>query len=622
MRMFSRRPFRIFLLLLLFAALIAGVSLTTYRISQHIGLAETEATGRYRLDLYEASLEREIGKYAYFVATLDLQQDVIDLLLHPKDPILTERVNTYLTQLNERAGTLVIYIMDDQGNVLVSSNRHRPDSYVGENLSFRPYFHDAMATGKGRFFGIGTTRGEPGYYLSSALIDSNHTLGVAVVKISLEQLEESWSTVEVPALVSDENGIVILSSVPDWKFTALRPIDETTRRAFDRTLQYNRRFLRPFDVRESATRDSGARLVWISRSDAEAISVYPIAGKFLAQARPLRHTPWTLTVFSRLDQIDAISINRAAVAGIATVFLCILALMINQRRHHRRDRLAAKEKLQKVYNDLEFKIKERTVDLFTANQELQSKIAERITAERTLRAAQDELVQAGKLVVIGQLSAGIAHELNQPLAALRTLSGNTARFLERGDLETVRSNLARMAQIVDRMGTITSQLKAFAHKSSGAPQPVDVRNAVIHAIALLDQRLQRFQNCRIVNTLGDGLIALCDSNRLEQVIVNLIGNALDAMTGQDDAVLEISATADEATIHLRVRDTGPGLSREAQERLFEPFFTTKDTGLGLGLVISAGIINNFGGTLSGANHPDGGAVFTLDIPRAQEGPAS
>ncbi len=617
--MASRRLLRFFLLLLFFLVLVGGTTLVVYRISQSMGYAETEATGRFRLDLYEASLEREIGKYAYFVATLGLQKDAIDLLLHSDEAELTDRVGNYLEQLNERAGTLVIYIIDSNGKVVASSNRRRPDSYVGEDLSFRPYFRDALKTGKGRFFGIGTTRGEPGYYLSSALVDENRTLGVAVIKISLEQLEESWSTVEVPVLVADENSVVILSSVPDWKFTTLRPIDDAIRSAFDHTQQYNKRILQPLGIRENASFNFGARLVEIEQSKPEMISVYPVAGKFLAQSRPLRNIPWTMTVFSRLDQIDAMSANRAAVAGIAAIFLCILAVMINERRRHLRDRLAARATLQKAHDELERKITERTADLFTTNRALQDKIAEQASIERTLRATQDELIQAGKLAVIGQLSAGIAHELNQPLAALRTLSGNTGRFLERGDLETARSNLARIAQIVDRMGLITEQLKAFAHKSSGQLRAVDVRSVVAHAVALLEQRLSALEGCTIVNSLEEGLYALCDANRLEQVIVNLISNALDAMIGRENPLLEISGTADANRVFLYVRDNGIGISRDAQQQLFTPFFTTKDSGLGLGLAISAGIVNDFGGILSGTNHPAGGAVFTLELSRAQQG---
>ena len=199
-----RHPWRLAALLLAGALLIAGIAFATYRISQQLGLVELQNTGRHRLALYTASLEREIVKYAYFPSTLGLEQSVLQLLNTPGDPRLVTKVNSFLEQLNERAGTLSIYVMDTKGQVHASSNWRRADSFVGEDLSFRSYFRDAMDTGTGRFFGIGTTRSEPGYYLSSVIDDRNRTLGVAIVKVSLEQLEKSWSTVETPVIVSDE----------------------------------------------------------------------------------------------------------------------------------------------------------------------------------------------------------------------------------------------------------------------------------------------------------------------------------------------------------------------------------------------------------------------------------
>ncbi len=617
--MLIRHPLRLTLSLLAMALLVCLVALATYQISQQVGLAELQATGRHRLDLYAASLEREIGKYAYFPATLGLERDVLDLLTRPDDTRLNENLNSYLEQLNDRAGTLAIYIMNRKGKVLASSNWRRSDSFVGEDLSFRAYFRDALDTGSGRLFGIGTTRSEPGYYLSSALADRGKILGVAVVKVSLEQLEKSWSTVEAPVLVADENGVVILSSVPDWKFTTLRPLDESTRNAFDRTQQYNRRALQPLGVKEVSTLNFGARLVQLAKEQQEMVSSYPVTGKFLLQSQPMPGTPWTLTVFSHLDPANEIGLIRAAVAGITTILLCIVAAMVFQRRHHLRDRLAAREALQKADDELELKVEERTADLSSANKQLQDEVAERARAERTLRAAQDELIQAGKLAVIGQLSAGIVHELNQPLAALRTLSGNAIRFLDRGDETTSRTNLERIGQLVDRMGQITGQLKAFARKSTGQAQPADLRTVVSNAIALLDQRLKS-TSAHIASYFPEAPTeALCDANRLEQVVVNLIGNALDAQAGQNSPKIEIRGDLHDGMIRLQVRDHGPGLSDEALDRIFEPFFTTKDAGqgLGLGLAISAGIVNDFGGTLAGANHPEGGAVFTLQLPHAR-----
>ncbi len=603
--------------LLGFAALIAGAGLLAFRLSLAMGLAELQVTGRHRLDLYASSLEREIDKYAYFSTTLGLERDVLRLLASPTSE-RTRQVNQYLEQLNERAGTLSIYVLDRQGRVVAASNWRRPDSYVGEELSFRPYFRQALETGSGRLFGIGTTRGEPGYYLASALGNGQGLLGVAVVKVGLQQLEQSWTTVEAPALVADENGVVILASVPDWKFTTLQPLDAATRSAFYQTQQYNRRALEPLGVQALGTLDHGARLVRLPRQKPELVSMFPVSGQFLAQTQALPGTTWQITVFSQLDPVRGIAFSRAALAAAAAGILCILLLMQAERRRHLKDRLAAREALQQAHDRLELKVAERTADLSAANQRLQAEVAERTRAERTLRAAQDELVQAGKLAVIGQLATGIAHELNQPLAALRTLSGNARKFLARGDQSSVDGNLARIAELVDRMGRLTGQLKSFARKSTGRPQAVPLRRAIDNALFLLEQRLQRSGIIACLNLPQQELRAWCDANRLEQVLVNLAGNALDAMEGQPAPALEIEALRQGERILVRVRDHGPGLSDEARAHLFEPFFTTKEagSGLGLGLAISAGIVADSGGSLSGDNHPEGGAVFTIDLPAA------
>lgn len=606
------------LLLCLFLVGLSGIS--AYRIGQRLGIMELQATGLHRLDFYAASLEREISKYAFLPGTLNLQQKVLDLLGGTGDDHTADQVNAYLEKLNERAGTLVIYVMDTHGQVVATSNWRHPDSFLGEDLSFRPYFRDALKSGSSRLFGIGTTRGEPGYYLSTVLSGPEGTLGVAVIKVSLEQLEKSWSIVDTPVLVTDENGVVILSSVSSWKFTTVRPIDEATRAAFDHTQLYNRRALQPLGIRHIADYAHGARLVSIAADSSETVSAYSVKGRFLEQSRALPGTPWTLTVLSHLEQVDSLAQSRAILAAIAAICLCMFGIIVNERRRHVRDRLAAREALQKAHDELECKVEERTADLSAANQQLQDEVGERIRAERTLRAAQDELVQAGKLAVLGQMSTGITHELNQPLAALRTLSANAERFLERGDTETTRANLARIADLVDRMGRITSQLRNFARKSSGQSAPVPLYHALDNALALLDARLYRARVDVVKNCLPEEPIAFCDANRLEQVLVNLISNAIDAMAGQSDQRIELSWECGMDTVCLHVRDHGPGLSEEALSRLFEPFFTTKAAGegLGLGLTISDGIVRDFGGTLHGANHPDGGAVFSLELPLAPQ----
>ncbi len=569
-------------------ALLAGV--VGFRVSEGMGLAALQETGHHRLDLYAGSLERESDKYAYFPATLGLERDVLDLVTG-RAP-LAWGLNRYLERLNERAGTLSIYVLNRQGRVLAASNWNLPDSFVGEDLSYRPYFVEAAAGRQGRFFGVGTTRGQAGYYLSAPLSEDGAIVGVAVVKVSLEQLEQSWSTVEAPVLVTDENGVVILASVPSWKFTTLRPMDEPTRRHFDQTLQYNARPLPPLGLRPVSRIAEDAELVRLPRPAEGQLeeTVFPVSGGFLAQTAPLHGTGWTITVLSPVAQVTGMAWTRAALAAVGSAFLGILLLMWVQRRRH--------------LHDLERKVEERT---------------------RNLRAAQDELVHAGKLAVIGQLSAGLAHELNQPLAALRTLSGNSVKFLQRGNLDAAQGNLERIATLVDAMGALTSQLKSFVRKSSGAPRPVTVRRPIDNALFLLDQRLRR-SGVAVQLDVPEEVVALCDPNRLEQVLVNLVANGLDALAGREDGRLTLTARTENGRVRIQVADNGPGLSADVLPRLFEPFFTTKEAakdgakegsgGLGLGLAISAGIVRDFGGSLTGANGADGGAVFTIDLPAA------
>ncbi|WP_370676006.1 ATP-binding protein [Pleomorphomonas sp. PLEO] len=578
-------------------ALALALSFVGFKVSEGTSIDHLVERGRQRLDLYETSLEREIDKYAFFPATLGLERDVVDLLVNGGEE-LTQRINRYLAELNKRAGSLSIYVLDSRGHVIATSNWDQPDSFIGEDLSYRPYFHDAMVKRTGRFFGIGTTRGEPGYYLSSPIFVDDHSVGVAVVKVSLEQLEQSWSTVEAPVLVTDENGVVILASVPSWKFTTLVPLTQERRGELAQSLHYNARPLPPLGLRsQGAVEFDKAEIVQLVRPDIEASQTFPVSGLFLSQSEPLRGTDWRLTVLSPFGDLRTMAWLNAALAAAAGVILCIAVIALYLRRVRLWERLRAREALQRAHDELERKVEERT---------------------RTLKEAQDELVHAGKLAVIGQMSAGLAHELNQPLAALHTLSDNTVKFMQRGLLEEAESNLTLISELVTHMGTLTSQLKSFARKSTGAPRPVEVRPSLENALFFLDRRLsQRSIRPEIDIDSGD-LAVLADPNRLEQILVNVLANAIDAVDGVEAPRLSLSARRDGDRVRIEVRDNGPGFSESVRTRLFEPFFTTKDSGggLGLGLAISAGIARDFGGSLSAVNLDHGGALFVLDLPYA------
>ena len=610
------------LLILLWLVLSLCSAWAAYGLARQAAIETMQADASHRLDLYVASLQREIDQFAFLPGIVALQPEVQSLLRKADDKALQAEVNRYLEELNSRAGTLSVYLINQQGLVVATSNWQKADSFLGENLSFRPYVQQALREGRGRYFGIGTTRGESGYYLTTTL-GSSGAQGVAVVKVGLAQLEHSWSAAESPVFVSDENTVLMLSNVPAWRFTTLEVLDEARREELKASQKYNRRQLLPlgWQVLEPAVQGSAsAMLVQLPESsDSPEYS----SGQFLTQSRSLGGTPWRMTVLLPLAAALQLAESRAWLAGVLVALGLLLALLLVQRRRHQREQRLARKALQQAHDALELKVQQRTADLQASNAALQQEVAERVQAEQTLRAAQDELVQAGKMAVIGQLSTEVAHELNQPLAALRALAGNSQRFLERGQTEVAQRNLQRMAELADRMGGLTGQLRSFARKSAGEPRAVAVSSLIDAALAVLETRLKRSAavvDCQVPAQLQ----AWCDANRVQQVLVNLLANALDAMQGSSALRIEIDCRQTDSGVEITVRDHGPGLSDDTLHRLFEPFFTTKPEGqgLGLGLSLSADIARAGGGSLQGANHPQSGAVFTLSLPLVDTQPLS
>ncbi len=613
-------------MLLAGAVVILAVGAFAYRWSLLSGLNDLKERGEQRLALYSASMEREVTKYSYVPSLLGLEQNVLRLLATDgQDSALVQRVNRFLQQLNERAGTTTLYVMNAKGKVLAASNWDKPESFVGQDFSYRPYVQDALAGKQGRFYGIGTTSGMPGYYLSYGIGGDEGIQGVVAAKVGLETLEQTWNGSEAPVLVTDEDDVVILSSVPAWRFTTTHSLAPERLLDMERTRRYNGRELPPLGlVTLDSEPDSYQRIRLPAQRKHELAQPDKLGSVFLLQSRPVESSRWHLLVFTSTAQVGELAFTHGALAALAAALALVLTVVSHERRRHIRERLAAREALQQAHDELERKVARRTEELSSTVAQLQAEVAERARAETTLREAQQGLVQAGKLAVIGQLSAGITHELNQPLAALRTLSSNTMKYLERGHLDTVRSNLQTMDQMAERMGHITGQLKRFARKSTGQQQAASVATAFSNALFLLGQRVRREWVDVRLDLPETELMARCDQNRLEQVLVNLIGNALDAMGEQDihghQRELLLKGRKEDNLVRLQVMDNGPGLPVQVLERLFEPFLTTKEpgVGLGLGLAISAGIIRESGGELTGENRPEGGALFTVTLPAAKE----
>ena len=609
-----RTVLRIALLLVLMD--IAAVA--SFRASVDGSLDELRSANTQRLELYANSLNSEIGHYARLPSLLGLSPYVERLLHAPQDRQRQQAANDYLERLSQRTGASAIYIMDSSGIVRATSNWRQPDSYLGENDSFRAYFTDAISGQPGRFFGVGTTRSEAGYYLSEPLTSHGRIIGVAVVKINMEYLEKLWRENKTMVMVSDQNEVVILATEPGWKFSTLKPFSKALQDAFDRNRQYNRKPLPPLGLEERRSLGNGSHIYRLDQSGRRTLSRLAYPRDMLGQSLQLPLSNWRLTVLSSLEPVYQLAYNRAALAALLTLLSLTGILWLNERRRRLRDKLAAREALQQAYRELERKVEERTADLSRANQQLQEEVSERIRAEQHLRQTQDNLVQAGKLAVLGQLATGIAHELNQPLAALRTLSGNAIKFIERQQTDTARTNLQTICQLVDKMGEITSALKGYARKSTSSLGTVDISLAIDSAVLLLRNRLEGSQVRIVRPNAPEPWQARCDPNRFEQVLVNLLANALDELQEQPQPIIEISGHRTTEHLQLQIRDNGPGLHESVRAQLFEPFVTTKPAGigLGLGLTLSAGIIAEAGGSLSADNHPQGGAVFTITLPLA------
>jgi two-component system sensor histidine kinase AauS len=596
----------------LIIALMIGLGYIGFWVSEYYGIRTLSDNGERQLELHARTVESELSKYTYLPSLLELESSVSKLLADPNQET-RKTVNDYLEGLNRRSRSRAIYVMDTTGRVLATSNWRDADSYQGEDLSFRAYFQNAVRGQPGRFYGIGSTNGEPGYYLAHGLEEHGKIIGVAVVKVRLEALEERWQRARLEAFVSDENGIIILSSDPARRLKAVRPPSDDTKERLAHSLQYYWATLNELEPLARERLNEGTEKLTFPANSEVVNDEQEVS--YLAQTRPLSDTPWNFTLLTPLNDLRRAAINQGILVAVAFGLVAFLLIAWNERRKVIATRLAAREALQEANSQLERRIAERTADLRASNERLKGQIRERRQAEETLRHAQDELVQAGKLAAIGQMSTSIAHELNQPLAALRTLSGNTVRFLERGALDTASANLKTINELIDRMGRITASLRSFARRGDDQGE-ANLGKAVDAAFQVLGARLDGLP-LTLHRDFSNAQLQI-DQTRLEQILVNLIGNALDAMQAQPTPELWLDGHSADGKYRLHVRDNGHGIDPETRKHLFEPFFTTKpgEQGLGLGLTLSASLAAATGGTLAVEHPATGGTAFVLCLPLA------
>jgi len=590
LRLLGRPGFHLFLTGLL---MVLGFALA-HRLSERSGREQLSALSTERLELYASNLAAELGRHASLPSLLAIDPTLQALMQQPQDAERRRIASQALARVNVRAGTNQIFVADAQGQVLSASEALTPPARLAE----------ALAQGRSHFFAADANTGSTDFYLLHRLRQASQAAGVIVVRFNLAPLEATWVDLGLRSqgeriLVADDQDVVIMSSVQAWKYAVLDHADPSRRQALQASARYPQAIGPDLELPASLEVQQGQQVLLPLRG----------AKPMLAQQRQLVPLGLRLVALSDLTEVK----QRAQIAawgGMAFgASVGLLILYLSSRRRALRQLTKAQTELQQAHGQLEQLVDSRTAELRQTNDALKTQIAQRLQTE-------GELLQASKLAVLGQMSAGLSHEVNQPLTALRALARNSMRLLENGRHDAVAANLQIMDDMVERMSQITRQLKSFARKAdeqvTGAVSLLDS----VHNVQLLLEHRSRAMGAQADIDIPPGLRVRAEANRLEQVLVNLVGNALDAMQHETQRQLRVQAVAQDEgrRVLVKVQDSGAGLGEAELQRLFEPFFTTKPAGegLGLGLVISAKIVHEFGGTLR-AERLAQGMSFEFDL---------
>ncbi|MBW8285290.1 MAG: sensor histidine kinase [Rhizobium sp.] len=567
--------------------------------------ASLQASSALRLAV--SALGGHLSRYEPLPALIADHDDIKALLRAPSDPTLRETANTYLQQINTLLRSSDIYVMTMDGETISASNYDGPASFVGQNFSYRPYFQDAARGLQSRFYALGTTSLKRGYYFASPVSVDGAIRGVIVFKVDIDSIEASWKGGEYKIFVADPEGIIFMTGSAEWLYSAILPLDAARLARTQASRRYADAPLKELPLRESE--EGGHRLMTVTGAGSSR--------EYLVLSHYMPEADWTVNVL-----MDTASVRgQARTVVIALIlFVCLAGLAIAillQRRARTTERLRLEERAR---NELEHRVAERTADLARVNQQIELEIAERRLTEQELRKTQADLIQAGKLAGLGQMSAALSHEFNQPLAAAKTYADSAALLIDRGRTAEARDNLSRISGLVDRMASISRHLRNFARKPNEKLGPVGLDAVIDDTLEIVAARLKAADATLDVDLGRHPPAVVAGPVRLQQVLVNIITNAADAVEGRADRTIELKARRKGAKILLTVRDHGPGVPAAISERIFDPFFTTKGVGkgLGLGLSISYNIVKDFGGSLSVTNHAEGGAVFRIELDAAEK----
>jgi two-component system C4-dicarboxylate transport sensor histidine kinase DctB len=588
--------------LFLVAALcvIGGSSFVTQRLWRENGLRALQAVNEPRIELIANAVHAEVNRQDHLPVVLSLDADVRGALANPLDQARFTRLNEKLQRIIVEADARALYVLDLNGIVRAGASLNPSDALVGRNLADRSYFLKAIESGRSSYLGVDPATSRVRYYLAEAIRDTA-LLGIAVVRIEFDLLESTWERSGERVLITDPDGVVFLASDPEFRFRIIGGAKASHLTTESAPASYPPNLTVPIDLTVLERRGPNA-IVKVKNGGQEATYLY--------RTLPLPEYGWTIHRFADLASVNDDQRDGGIIgAAVAALIISLLLYLVQRQRAY----LTAKEAGARLQTE----VAERTHELREANTLLQTEVDERRRTEARLRATQNELVQAGKLAALGQMSAAIAHEVNQPLGAIRTFMASTRVFLQRGESKKVAKNLDLIDGLAERMASITNHLKAFARKSEpGRPERVAVDRAVEGALFLIESQVKA-AGVRVNRRIEPNLWVSGYAVQLEQVLLNLVRNALDALADVKAPAIDIDIGATADTVRISIADNGPGIPPELIERIFDPFVTTKPVGkgLGLGLSITYGIVQDFRGRMYAANRQQGGAELVIELPR-------
>ncbi len=560
--------------------------------------------GEVKLELHITYLQGILEKYESLPELLATNKRLINLLVNPGSRERIQALNTYLETINSISDASDTYLMDREGLTIAASNWDKPHPFVGRNFSYRPYFKQAIQGHLGKYFALGTASEQRGYYFAFPVRNKNEIIGVLAVKILVDSIEQSWRHKNQIFLVTDPDGVIFLSTNPLWKFMTLSPLKPEVRDRIVMSRRYSQARLQPLEL---SLVDSFSFGKVIEIKDAEKSK----KKNYLLQAATMKGAGWNVQILSDIQEVKKSVFWQVAMLSTLFILGGLVHLVVRQRRQRTHEAKIFQEKsrkdLEQAKQDLEASVQKRTGELTKANSLLRKEIEERKRAEKDLKNTRSELIHAAKLAALGQMSAGINHELNQPLAAIRSYSENCKLLFKKNRVEDAYWNLDQIIELTERMARIGEQLKMFTRKSSGDLTRVPLHGVIDGALEIVRPTLKKIKAEIEIMIIPDGIEVKANYVLLQQVVVNLLQNSLHAVAEVDHRKISVSARKQKKHVLVSIEDTGPGINSSQKGKIFEPFYTTKKSGqgLGLGLAITKRILTSMNGDIREVEKPAG-----------------